>query len=345
MVAKAKARRATIRDVAMQAGVSVGTVSRVLNDKAVSNRVLESVNSAIQDLGYSPNAIAQSMRTKSTRAVGLVVNDISNPLFSGIAKGLDDYLSDNDYSLFIANTNNDPCRERVIVESLKQRRIDGLVIAVSDERDEGVKSILRNVGFPVVLLDRDLDIPADSVCDDHARGMKKALRYLFDLGHKDIALITGDDSVRPSRERALGYREAFRELGSSVPEARMIQGRLNSAFGYEQACKLLGSETRPSAIIAGGNQILSGILRAIRQYNVLIPGDLSLISCDEVDLAALMNPPITVITRDIYRIGHLAAEFLLRRIDGDDNQSTSRQFIPTELVVRESCTRFLSIPA
>lgn len=343
MTLKGKSGRATIRDVAEQAGVSVGTVSRVLNDKSVSARVLEAVNAAIKNMGYTPNAIAQSMRTKSTRAVGLVVNDISNPLFSGIAKGLDDFLSANDYSLFIASTNNDPRRERIIIESLKQRRVDGLAIAVSDERDKDITSILRGVEFPIVLLDRDLDISADSVCDDHASGMKKALRYLFDLGHEDIALITGDDSIRPSRERALGFRDAFTELNKQVNEERVIQGRFDSLFGYEEACKLFSCEQRPSAIIAGGNQILSGILRAIRQFRISIPDDLSLISCDEVDLAALMNPPITVISRDIGRVGQLAGELLIRRMDGDDLQYISRQFITTELVVRESCTRLQSI--
>ncbi len=341
MATTATGRRATIRDVAILASVSIGTVSRVLNGKSVSSRVLESVNAAIQALGYTPNAVAQSMRTRSTRAVGLVVNDISNPLFSGIAKGLDNYLSERDYSLLIANTDNDLRRERVIVESLKQRRVDGLAIAVSNERDEGIKSVLQNVGIPVVLLDRELNIIADSVCDDHANGMKKALRYLFDLGHEDIALITGDDSIRPGRERALGYRDAFTEIGKQVAESRIIQGRLNSLFGYDEACKLFGGETRPTAIIAGGNQILAGILRAVRRYRISIPHDVSLISCDEVDIAALMNPAITVISRDIHRAGQLAAELLLRRIHGDSDNGVSQQFIPTELVVRESCARLL----
>lgn len=341
MITKTHKKRATIRDVAAHAGVSVGTVSRVLNGKSVSNRVLELVNSSIQSLRYTPNAVAQSMRTKTTRAIGLVVNDISNPLFSGIAKGLDDYLSEHEYSLFISSTNNDPRRERIIIESLKQRRVDGLAIAVSDESDEAVKAILRSVEFPVVLLDREMDIVADRVCDDHASGMRKALRYLFDLGHEDIALIAGDDSVRPSRERAKGYRLAFQQTGRSVPEERIVQGQMNSLFGYEQACRLFGNDQRPTAIIAGGNQILAGILRAVREFDVKIPGDLSLISCDEVDLAALMDPPITVISRDIARVGQLSAELLLRQIDAENGVPSTLQTVPTELFVRESCTRLL----
>jgi LacI family transcriptional regulator len=325
--------------VAAAAGVSIGTVSRVLNGKSVSHRVLESVNNAIRDLSYTPNAAAQSMRTHSTRAIGLVVNDISNPLFSGIAKGLDEILSRNDYSLLIANTGNDPQKEQVIIKSLTQRRVDGLAIAVADEGDDNVKSLLRNVEYPVVLLDRELDIQVDSICDDHADGMKKALRYLFDLGHKDIALITGDDSVRPSRERAKGYRDAYRKLGATLDKSWVRQGQMSSLFGYEEAVRLLEGDRRPSAIIAGGNLILSGVLRAIRRFNLSIPEDLSLISCDEVDLAALMNPPITVIIRDIQLIGQLAAEQILRRIDGSVGSAPSRQSVPTELIVRESCAR------
>ncbi len=339
MNSKSTDKRATIRDVAKAAGVSIGTVSRVLNGKSVSNRVLESVNSAIKNLSYTPNAAAQSMRTNSTRAIGLVVNDISNPLFSGIAKGLDEVLSRNKYSLLIANTDNDPQREQVIINSLTQRRVDGLVIAVSNELNDNIKSILQKVEFPIVLLDRELDIQADSVCDDHANGMKKALQYLFDLGHEDIALITGDDSVRPSRERAMGYRDAFRKLGKPLNKNWIRQGQMNSLYGYEEAVRLLEAGKRPTAIIAGGNLILSGVLRAIRQFDLSIPEDLSLISCDEVDLAALMNPPITVIIRDIQLIGQLAADQILRRIDDGSDSAPSRQSIPTELVVRESCTR------
>jgi LacI family transcriptional regulator len=332
-------KRITILDVANRAGLSVGTVSRVLNDKPVSRKALDAVTQAIEELGYAPNAVAQSMRTQTTRAIGLVVNDISNPLFSGIARSLDEVLHASGYSLLIANTDNDPRREQLIIDSLKQRRIDGLAIAVSDETNDRTTKLLRSVEFPVVLLDRELEIPADKVCDDHSKGMKKAVRYLFDLGHRDIALITGGNDVRPGRERAQGFLEAFREGGIAIEEGRLRQGRLDSSFGYEEACVLLKETPRPTALIAGGNQILAGVLRALRQLDIRIPTDLSLISCDEIDLTALMNPPITVITREIRRIGTITAELLLRRIAGQPTDEYSRQIVPTELLVRESCAR------
>ena len=307
-------RKISVRDVARQAGVSVGTVSRVINHKAVSPEMVATVNKAMREMGYTPNAVAQSMRTKTTHTVALVVNDISNPLFSSIAKGAEQILREKNYSLFIANTENNPLREKLIIQSLVQRRVDGLMIAVADETSAETNSILGSVDFPVTLLDREINLSMDSVCDEHALGMKKAVRYLFDLGHKDIALITGSDNVRPGRERATGFREALRERGLDVMDIWLRQGRADSLFGFAQAREILSSQPRPTALIAGGNQILSGVLRAVRQLELRITEDLSLISCDDIDLTVLMNPPITVIARDIERIGGVAAELLLRRM-------------------------------
>ena len=330
-------RKISVRDVARQAGVSVGTVSRVINHKAVSPEMVATVNKAMREMGYTPNAVAQSMRTKTTHTVALVVNDISNPLFSSIAKGAEQILREKNYSLFIANTENDPLREKLIIQSLVQRRVDGLMIAVADETSAETNSILGSVDFPVTLLDREINLSMDSVCDEHALGMKKAVRYLFDLGHKDIALITGSDNVRPGRERATGFREALRERGLDVVDTWLRQGRADALFGFAQAREILSAQPRPTALIAGGNQILSGVLRAIRQLELRITDDLSLISCDDIDLTVLMNPPITVIARDIGRIGGLAAELLLRRMSKTMETEAIKLLIPTELIVRESC--------
>ena len=239
-------KRTTIRDVAARAEVSVGTVSRVLNQKPVSPATLAKVTQAIDALGYAPNAVAQSMRTRTTRAIGLVVNDISNPLFSGIARAMERDLRRDGFSLLIGNTDNDPQQERVVIESLNQRRVDGLAVALSDEHDSETVALLGNIQCPIVLLDRDLDIAVDSVCDDHAGGMKKALRYLFDLGHRDVALITGGDNARPGRERARGFREACADHGVAVDESRLRQGSLPaSATARPASCWIPASGLPP----------------------------------------------------------------------------------------------------
>lgn len=332
-------RRVNIRDVAARAGVSVGTVSRVINRKPVSAETLALVNQAMREIGFTPSAVARSMRTRSTLAIGFVINDISNMLFATIAKAAEKVLQEQSYFLLIANTDNDPARERLIIESLIQRRVDGLMIAVTNETDEETRSLLRSVDFPVTLLDRRLDGPFDSVCDDHGPGMRKAIRYLFDLGHRDICLITGANNIRPGRERAQGFRDAFAEQGRPLPEKWLRQGRLDAQYGYAQAFDILSANPRPTALVAGGNQIFSGVLRAIRRLGLVIPRDLSVISCDDVDLTVLTDPPVTVISRNLDEVGRVAAEQLLRRIRGDEVGERYCHVVPTELILRESCSQ------
>lgn len=330
-------KNVTIRDVAVSAGVSIGTVSRVLNDLPVSQKTSLAVRQAIEELGYSPSGIAQSMRSNSTRAIGLLVNDISNPLFAHIAKAFDNGLHAAGYSLFIANTENDPKRERMIIESMVQRRVDGLAIAQSAENDRQTNVLLSSVKFPIVLLDRESALPLSSVCDDHVAGMKKAVSYLVDLGHRDIAIITGDNHIRPGRERTRGYIDALKARGIVSKPEHIRQGRLDAAYGAEQMMHLLSAETRPTAVIAGGNQILSGVLEIVRQKELTIPKDFSLIACDEVDLSRLMDPPITVIARDIQLTGTIAAELMLNSL-ADGSNPIQRRIITPELIVRSSCS-------
>jgi len=328
----------TIKDVAKQAGYSVGTVSRVINNKSVSKKTRDAVLKTMAELGYTPNAIAQSMRTNTTKAVALVVNDISNPLFSKIAKAAEDVLRLQGYFLLISNTNNNPDAECEIVETLRQRRIDGMIIAVTDESNERTQEILKNVNFPVVLLDRELPQEYDSVCDDHFQGMEQAVKYLMDLGHTNIMLISGSEKIRPGRQRIEGFRSAFKKKDIPVREEQISEGRYDSVYGYEQAYKALTSHNPPTAIIAGGNQIFTGVLRAIRSCKLAIPQNISVIACDDIDLTTLMSPPITVITRNLRDIGRVTGELLLRRIfEKSMDQTRKHILMPTELLVRESC--------
>lgn len=330
-------KNVTIKDVARQAGYSVGTVSRVINNKPVGAKTRDSVLRTMVELGYTPNAIAQSMRTNTTKAVALVVNDISNPLFSGIAKAAEDILRLQGYFLLISNTNNNSEIECEIIETLRQRRIDGLIIAVSDESNKKTQQALSSVNFPVILLDRELPQDYDSVCDDHYQGMEQAVKYLTDLGHENIKLISGSEKLRPGRVRIEGFRNALLKKKISINEKQISQGRFDSVFGYEEAYKALSSQNPPTAIIAGGNQIFTGVLRAIKTCNLKIPQDISVIACDDIDLTTLMRPSITVIKRNLRDIGRVAGELLLSRIMEKSDSDKRRILMPTELVVRESC--------
>ncbi len=197
----------TIREVAERAGVSVSTVSRVLNEYPfVSEETRRRVLETMQELEYRPDVAARSMRTGTSRAVGLVFSDISNPLFSAMAKGADSVLHAKGYSLVLANSQSDPEREAELLSALRQRRVDGLVIAVADERAPSLAERLS--GFPAcVLVDRNVSgSRADSVCSEHAQGMAEALEHLARLGHRRVALIAGSQGQLGSRARVVAFR-------------------------------------------------------------------------------------------------------------------------------------------
>jgi LacI family transcriptional regulator len=344
---RSSGRNVTIKDVAKLADCSLGTVSRVVNGSpSVSEKTQIRVRKAMEQLNYKPNAVARSMRTQKTQAVGFIVNEISNPLFSHIATAAEELLMDRQQLLVLGNTSNDPARELELIRSLDGRQVDGFIIAVSDEKNKDVFNALSHLSVPVVLLDRELDKPFDAVLSDHATGIETAVSYLVELGHRSIALITGGDQTRPGRERLIGYKKACSKHGIPYSKTLVRTGFMSAQFGYEEACNLFSGEDRPTAIIAGGNQILVGVMRAIKLFKLSVPEDISLIACDETELSELADPAITVISRDLKELGRTAAQMLARRLGEQDGPAATRKIVlPTELIVRSSCSRPRSIPA
>lgn len=328
----------TIRDVARDAGVSVGTVSRVINGQPyVTAKVQQRVQDAMRRLHYRPNAVAQSMRTRMTRAVGFIIVDVANPVFGAFVKAAQEVLHAADYTLVLANTGEHPAFESELVTTFQQRQIDGLIMTVSTEDNPALLEVLGRLQVPVVLLDREIAMPFDAVLGDHARGMFQATEYLLKLGHRRIGLITASQGIRPGRERVRGYMDAHRTMGIALDPTLIRSGSLAAEYGSREAYTLLTMPAAPTALISGGNQILAGVLKAVSSLSIKIPEQLSLISCDDTELSALYNPPIAVIKRDLHEIGRTAAELLLQRLQGDTNPTPRRVSMPTELVLRESC--------
>ena len=315
------------------AGVSAATVSRVVNGypfvgDAVRARVLEAMN----DLDYRPDAVARAMRTGETRAVGFVVSDFSNPLFAAIAVGADEVLYENGYSLVLANSAGDPAREAEIMSVLRGRRVDGLIIAVADEQARGLAARLRRLPA-VVLLDRDVrGAAADAVRCDHERGMTEAVAHLIGLGHRRIALVAGSQAQRGSRERVRAFREA---VGRLLDERLVRTGELSRETGYLAAQELLALDYPPTALIAGNSQLFAGVLDPVRDRGLRVPDDLSLVVCDDTDLARLHDPPIDVIAREPLELGRAAAELVLARC-ADGAAPPRRVVLPTRFEARAS---------
>jgi LacI family transcriptional regulator len=328
----------TIRDVAKVAGVSQGTVSRVINSQPYVNsetqrRVLE----VMAQLGYQPNGVAQSMRTKATRMVGFMIADVTNPVFGSFVKAAEAILHSAGYTLLLANTAGNPVIESELVTVLQQRRVDGLILSVGNEDNPALVSALRDVPFPVVLMDRDLGLPFDAVLADHAKGMYQATHHLLSLGHRRIGLITASQSIRPGRERLKGFEQAHIAMGLRPDPVFTRSDSLSAEYGFREAHSMLTARRPPTAIIAGGNQTLAGVLKAVGMLGVKIPEQLSLITCDDTDLAALYSPPITVISRDLSEMGRTSAELLLYRLRSAEDGEARCVILPTQTVLRDSC--------
>lgn len=329
-------RKASMREVARYAGVAMSSVSRVLSGHAdVSPQMRKRVLEAVEVLGYEPDMLARSLRRRETRTVGFVVGDISNPVFAGIFEGVEGRLREAGYSLLAANSAGDPARDAEQIGLLEQRRVDGLILSLVDDTHPPTIDRLRHTQCPVVLLDRDLPLGlrASRVLSDHAGGMADAVRHLLDLGHRRIALLLGQ-SMRPSIERRAGFERAFAERGLA-PTYAIRAGRLSVEHGVTATRELLDLAEPPTAIIAGGNQLMIGALKVIAGRGIELGRDLSFVGCDEVSIADLYRPSIAVIRRDTVELGRAAAELLVRRLQGE--QEVSEVVLPTEFVARASC--------
>lgn len=327
----------TIRDVAKAAGVSLGTASRALNRTGrVSAQAIASVTRAAQELGYEPNALAQSMRTRSTGVVGLLVSDISNPLYAGIIMAIEARLFSAGYTLLLASTHGDASREKSLIDLFRRRRVDGLILGpCASEKPEMLDRLASD--FPVVALDRDLSSKGTGVHVDHYHGALQATRYLLNLGHRRIALLTPAHSLRPGRERIAGFTEAFTAQGIT-PNPRLIRAESSSMeFSFSEALALLSSDHEPTAFICLGTRILSGVLQAIRHTGRTVPDDVSLISIGDTDLSQLFSPAITSMNWDLGAVGTACAEIVLRNLAASAPGEPERILITTQMILRESC--------
>jgi LacI family transcriptional regulator len=331
-------KTATIRDVAKSAEVSVGTVSRSLNaPDSVRPGTLAKVRSAIQALNFQPDSRAQDMRRRSTRTIGFVVDDIANPLHAAVFKAADSTMRERGFSLYLVHTNGRARDEADAIDMLQHGRADGVIMTINSEQDARTLKRVESLRIPSVLLDRDLPFEIDAVLTDHAMGVTQATTYLIELGHRRIALITGGLEIRPGRERVRGFTEAFQKRNLPCPEELIRSQSLSIDFGFREASTLLQRAAPPTAIIAAGNRILVGVLKAVQQRGISIPRDLSLIGCDRTDLALLYPGPITLIDRDIADIGRTAAQLLLERLDGGGERQAQRITFPTRLLLGGSC--------
>ena len=333
----------TINDVAKRAGVSAMTVSRVVNGTGyTSTEARARVEAAIEELGYVPNALARQLRSKRTKTIALVVSDISNPFFTTIARGVEDYAVGHGFSVMYCNTDESEVEEEQYLLMLIERQVDGVLLVPARSSGESFR-LLTNHRMPVVVLDRRVAAKnVDSVRCDSEAGAHALAKHLVDLGHRRIAVLTGRRNISTSIDRVAGCRRAIEEAGLTLPE-EMVHwggfnyGKLNQADGHRMAQDVLAAEgERPTAIFCANNFIGFGAIRALREAGLRVPDDMSVVAFDDLPEEWVSDPFLTVAAQPAYEIGHRAVTLLLDHIAGAAEPSGQSIVLPFELIIRRS---------
>jgi LacI family transcriptional regulator len=328
---------ATTKDVALRAGVSVSTVSHVLNaTRFVAPERRERVLLAMRDLGYEPNAVARSLRVNRSRAIGLIISDIGNPFFTAVVRGVEDAAQAAGYIVILCNSDEDPDKEETYLRQLRSNRVDGLILAPAGVAHAYLRALVRQAS-PVVFIDREvptLEVSAVVLANEPAA--YAAVGHLIELGHRRIGMIIGRPEVSTTAQRRAGYERAL--LGARVEiDPRLVQeGGSKVEPGREAADRLLDLAERPTAIFSANNQMTIGALAAFEERGVRVPDDMAVVSFDDFAWAGFFRPPLTTVAQPTYELGRRAIEVLLRRIE-DGSAPPERIELPGTLVVRDSC--------
>jgi LacI family transcriptional regulator len=332
-------RRPTLRDVAVAAAVHVGTASRALNPgtrSRVSRSTADRVLKAAKELGYRPNPMARSLRTARTNTVGLVIPDLTNPLVPPMVRGIADVLAPAGYDAWIVNTDNDLERETALIDSLRTKQVDGLIVATATLEHSGLAA-LHGQRVPTVLANRVLaGGQISSVTADNAAGSAQAVAHLVELGHTRIAHVSGPQKMSTGLLRRRGYSHAMREHGlAEDPRLLATCTAWTEAEGARAFGELLDSGVEITAVVAGHDRVALGCYDALAARGLSCPADISVVGFNDMPFMDKMQPPLTTLRVAHYEIGAEAARLLLNAFQEPDRPPRSVMLTPT-LVVRSS---------
>jgi LacI family transcriptional regulator len=328
---------ATIREVALAAGVSIATVSRVFNNNAlVSGDTAQRVMDAAARLDYWPNSAAQSLATSCTRTFGVLLPDLFGEFYSDVIRGIDHQARLNDYQILLSSSHSNS--EDVLAASRAMLgRIDGLIMMAPDEASiETVERVRRRI--PVVLLNPRVEVDrCHSVGIDNLHGAQRAVEHLLELGHRDIAFISGPEGNVDAEERLRGFRRAFVEAGLDPDVPHVIPGDFREITGFEAGAGLLGMNPRPTAVFAANDSMAIGLMSALMRAGCRVPEEVAVVGFDNVSIAGYLNPALTTVHADATGLGAQAMKILLTSQQAGSRVGPVRQIIPTILKIRQSC--------
>ncbi len=328
---------ATARDVARRAGVSISTVSHVTNGtRVVSDTLRERVQEAMQELGYEPNAVARSLKTRRSHTVALIAPDIGNPFFTSVVRGVEDVIEARGFTLILADTDEDPVREQAYLRLLGARHVDGLILAPAGDAYPYLDHLMRT-STALVFLDRFVPgPPVPAVLLDNEQAARMAVEHLVAVGHRRIGVIAGRAGISTTSERLAGYRLGLEAAGIDYDPRLVADGRSRVDDACQATARLLELEPRPTALLACNNLMTIGTVMAIHQHGLEVPGDIAVVGFDDASWADTFRPRLTTVAQPTYEFGRAAAELLMRRIESPGAPAPARILLPGRLIIRES---------
>jgi LacI family transcriptional regulator len=326
-------------DVARRAKVNISTVSRIINNKnRISLETQEKVRKVMRELGYRPSRVARRLRARSGQRnlLGLIIPNIQNPFFADLARGVEDVAYRNNYAVLLCNYDENQEKQQFYLDVMQAESVDGIILPPLHEEDAAFVKLVQN-GIPLVCVDRSVtNVAVDEVTIDNQRGAFEAIQYLIQKGHRRIGLITGPVDTSTGRQRLRGYESAHATAGYTVETELIRYGDFKQDSGHRLAIELLSLPHPPTALFVCNNLMTIGALEAIFERRQSIPGQVAIIGFDDLPLASVFNPPLTVVRQPAYEVGKAAAELLLRRFEDPRKPVESIKFSP-ELIIRQSC--------
>lgn len=329
-------KRANIQEVAKMAGVSPSTVSRALNGfPGISEKTRQKVIEIAKKLNYKPNYRGQILTTKSTKNIGLLITDITNPFFPELVRGAEETASESGYTILLGNTSESIDKETSYLEFFSRGPVDGVIISASRISNEHIISLAEE-GLPIVVINRILEHPKISyVSTDMEKGGYIATKHLIELGHTKIAFINGPSHSEAAERRLSGYKKALAESKIRY-NSKLVSFNVPVAeSGYKEAMRILNTENPPTAIFTYNDLMAFGVIRAVKDLGVRISDDLSIVGYDDIFFSSFTDPPLTTIRQPKEKLGKKAVELLLKLMKGE------RQgiLVEPELIIRNTTSR------
>lgn len=326
----------TISDIAKEAGVSISTVSRVMNNtKAVSDELREKVYKVIEKNNYVPNVHAQSLTTKKTGIIGVVVPDISNSVFGAITKGINNICTQEGYTLMVCESGGTMEREISLLNTLEERQIDGVIFSGIDVNKE-IIDVMKEKNYPIVLVQQEANLegnPFDTVTCNNTQAIYDVVKFYYEMGHRRIAYLGGPDYDYSSGQlRLAGYEKAMKEFGLEMPNSYIQQVEFSYDDGYAGMRKIYEeSQELPTAVVAAGDVIAIGAIQFINNSNLMVPNDISVVGFDDLEFCTYIKPALSTVRIPYFDEGEMSAELLFNRIkQGKESRDEENALLYTE---------------